>query len=134
MEEYLSNSNQNNPAFQNFYTPSYSRPNATAAQLSTAYRPGLRQGAGQDASNNKPFATVSGGNFIHTRNYYSTKLVAMDKLVGKGDVANQLPYINNFSTYSESQTLGSQPSDIDAPSFLNPIDTSAVSEFLNLDH
>ncbi len=125
-------------SFQIFYRGIYAIPDADAAtsplsnsQLMTAYAPGKNHYGDGTSSYTLPY---TGTTFTARRNAYSTKFVAIGRLMDSNPIYS--PYIGGqFPTihdYSDTQNITrSLPKNIQ---FLNSIPATELSDFSVLDH
>ncbi len=122
MSTYLSDSYaENKEIFRNFYRSTYNkRDDVESHKLMTAFMPGPRQGAGIEGVISRPFSSITN---LGKRNYYSTKFVALDKLIGSGSPHSY----GQISAYIENKTLTTPP---DVPAMhKNTIITQKLLEF-----
>ena len=126
MRKYFSDrtSDPSQGDFQNFYQTSYVKPKSIEnPELMSAYFPGPRQGATAEGQLLNPF---SGSSFRYSkRNYYSTKLFAIEKIEQSGNHA----YGASTPLYMEKGS-GDPPTDPGAkPQIHNTLPTSHLAEF-----
>ncbi len=105
----------------NFYTSTYvPNPDLDNLQVSTAYSPGLLQGATITGDMDSPFQNIQAAvqNISHKRNHYSTKLIPLRNVIqGIGADELQEKLMSEFE---------------DSPDrMVNFIQTTELSEFLN---
>lgn len=122
--------------FETWYESSYALGPATGSlatasptnrELHTAYVPGPRTGAEDDGQFIRPVDSVNLG--LLKRNFYSTKLIAISKVVQGGDASFGQ---GNTPIYQETDQLGynAVPAEINASNnFLNRLLPSDLSEF-----
>jgi hypothetical protein len=136
MEEYFNDrSNDNDPGneYQFFFKGSYTAlpQGLTNQTMSSGYTPGKRQGSDeQDSTTNHPFPdVVTNAPLSGKRNYYSTKFIALDKIVEGGND-------DFYSTpvYMESDQLGTAPTDLQPGELSNQnfLSRGDLSEFSKL--
>lgn len=105
-----------------FYSSSYRSPSTGNASIMTAYMPGPRSGASESGEMTHPFDV--GVALTSKRNFYSTKLIATEKIVNGSTVG-----YNQAGVYTEIPQLGAQ--DVD---FANALDRGLLQEFGVLTH
>ena len=111
--------------YKNFYSAPYTKPDSTDNhQLMSAYFPGPRQGATQEGQLLSPFGADSPRS---KRNYYSTKLFAIEKIEHSGNHA----YGNRATLYLEKGDTGNTPTDptLQIDTIHNSLPTGHLTEF-----
>ena len=131
--------------FKNFYEGRYMNPSLLDTRFScdiknetlmTAFAPGPRHGADLSGKTEHPF--FSGQSYLSSRNYYSTKFVAINNLT-EGPPGSY--YNNNAPIYQETSNLGTNPANLGglSASSKNSLSRSDLSVFTSsnfnkLDH
>jgi hypothetical protein len=125
LREYWHDLSTEYPEFPNVFQASYERPKDSdppGLHLS-AFMPGPGQGAEENGTILHPF--MNKAPLLGKRNSYSTKLIAIDKIMRGGKDA----YIGRLSAYMERDSLGHTPVDLPNTLFRNSIEKSHLSEF-----
>ncbi|AUN97005.1 hypothetical protein C0V70_02565 [Bacteriovorax stolpii] len=114
MIEYI-DKKVNQPNGDLFYTTSYYNPLPNNTTM-TAYYPGMRQGGGADATAQNPIGvTTDTGTYSLRRNFYSTKFVALNKLISG--------YKDNVYLESDTKPV----SDLPVLPMQNPVKSDATT-------
>ncbi len=124
MKKYFSDSQGKNSSYKNRYQAEYLPAKLPNSSLMTGYMPGPRHGSTQEGELNHPFR--SDLSYISRRNYYSTKLVAIEKLIG-----------SNFSYLSTSpyrEKIQGSATDLNNLRFKNALDPSELNDYPTLDN
>ncbi len=136
VEEYWSIRAQNELDFSLYFSGTFTPPRegVDMKHFMTGFMPGERQGAVEEDANiliSNPL--IGSGTLYARRNSYSTKFVAMSKLLGSPSFA-ELPSFGGHGTYKEHSSLGDTPADMPEEPILNTLNPMDLSEFGPLDH
>jgi len=136
VEEYWSDRAQNEPAFSLYFSGTFTAPKEGVEMKNflTGFMPGSRQGAEEDDANvltTNPL--IGSGTLFARRNSYSTKFVAVSKLLTSPSFS-ELASFGTHGTYKEQADLGVSPSDMPEEPLLNTLTPTDLSEFGPLDH
>lgn len=141
VEFFNQESSNNNSDYKDYFSGSYIQPTnqpkgvtlnsiELVKDIMTAYMPGIRQGADNDGQFIHPLTRENQGYF--KRNYYSTKFVAIEKLINTTDRGQSYFHAG---VYMERPTLGQTPSDVvEPPAQTNFLQTDDLQEFGTLYH
>lgn len=128
VREWLDGEIKDNPGFKSFAYFEYAKPadsEMTKSDMHTAFMPGMRRGADDAGMIEHPFGLT--GPVNGKRNFYSTKFIAIEKVLAGG----QYNY-NERGLYYESANYGTAPSDLRSlvdGTFDNMLRPSAINEW-----
>ncbi|MFZ9000817.1 MAG: Tad domain-containing protein [Bacteriovoracaceae bacterium] len=128
VREWLDGEIKDSPGFKNYAYFEYEVPpesEITKSDIHTAFMPGLRRGADDAGMIEHPFGLT--GPINGKRNFYSTKFIAIEKVLAGG----QYNY-NERGLYYESPNYGTAPSDLRSlvdGTFDNMLRPSAIGEW-----
>lgn len=120
---YFNEQATTDPNYKDFFTTTYHNPDMSNLEVSSAYMPGPRQGAGNDGTMSRPFGNAAAPS--GRRNFYSTKIFNVDKVRSSGTY----PY-EQISPYLERGNMV-PPQDYQTVRLKNPLETGQLSEFRN---